>query len=183
MIPFPDLKTERLLLRELTAGDAESLFRYFSDDRVTDYYDLETFTETSQALALIETWQAGWRQDICLRFGIALSHDPSNIIGTCGFHGWRREHSRTQIGYELNPAYWGKGIMAEALAAVIEFGFEQMGWNRIEALIHSANDRSRQLLEKSGFREEGYLREYYWEKGKFIDAVIFSMLSNEYKSR
>ncbi|MFF2089660.1 GNAT family N-acetyltransferase [Paenibacillus sp. NPDC058174] len=179
---FPILETDRLLLRQLTLDDADALFRYFSLAEVTRYYDLESFTEQSQAVALIETWNSSYELGLGIRWGITLK-DTSEMVGTMGYHSWQKEHFKSEIGYELSPSHWRKGYMSEAIAAILPYGFEIMGLNRIEAMIDPANDDSRRLLEKAGLAEEGLLRDYYLEKGQFVDAVIFSLLKREYTAK
>ncbi len=80
------------------------------------------------------------------------------------------------IGYDLSRPYWRRGIMTEALEAVIEFGFERMGLNRIEAVVFVENVASHRLLEKLRFEREGVLRDYEFLKGRFVDMVMYSLL-------
>ncbi|QHW34948.1 GNAT family N-acetyltransferase [Paenibacillus rhizovicinus] len=170
--------TERLVLRQLKLGDAPELFAYFAKDEVTEYYDLDSFTEQQQAASLIQRWNERFDRQDGIRWGIALKSED-RIIGTCGFHSWTKEHAKAEIGYELSPAYWQQGIMSEALGSVIPYGFESMGLNRIEAFIDPDNISSRKLLEKAGLREEGLLRDYFYEKGRFVDAVLFARLKRD----
>ncbi|WP_422660578.1 GNAT family N-acetyltransferase [Paenibacillus sp. EC2-1] len=113
-----------------------------------------------------------------IRWGITLRSED-RVIGTCGFFNWSKKHYKAEIGYELSPEYWSRGYMTEVLESAIDFGFKDLGFNRIQALIHPENVKSRGLLEKSGFTEEGLLNEYYFKKNRFVDAVIFSKLKKE----
>lgn len=180
MRPFPELETERLLLRQLREGDARHLFQYFSLDEVTEYYDLDSFKEIEQAESLIRSWNQRWENGEGIRWGITLKTED-RVIGTCGFHNWIKEHSKAEVGYELTPEYWRKGIMTEAIEEIVRFGFKELGLNRIEAFIDPENISSRKLLEKTGLQEEGLLRECFFEKNRFVDAVIFAILKREYK--
>ncbi|MBN3526741.1 GNAT family N-acetyltransferase [Paenibacillus apiarius] len=179
MKSFPILETDRLRLRQLRAEDAQELYHYFSQDEVTQYYDLESFVEMRQAEELIANWNRRYEEQQGIRWGITYKPDDV-IIGTCGFHNWFKDHRKAEIGYELTPEYWRQGIMTEAIAQVMKFGFEEMGLHRIEAFIDPDNISSRKLLEKAGLREEGRLRECFYEKGQFVDAVIFSILKREF---
>ncbi|MNI85309.1 putative ribosomal N-acetyltransferase YdaF [compost metagenome] len=73
--------------------------------------------------------------------------------------------------------------MTEVLQEIMRFGYEDLGLNRIEAFIDPDNIRSRYLLEKTGFYEEGYLKDYFFEKNQFVDAVIFALLKKEYQEK
>ncbi|MGM0847405.1 MAG: GNAT family N-acetyltransferase [Bacillota bacterium] len=177
---FPVLETERLILREIRQKDATAIYGNFSDDRVTEFYDLETFTELAQADALIDKLAAGFRTHNQIRWAITLK--PGNdLIGTCGFHEIEKEHYKVETGYELNPNYWGRGIMNEALNAIFAYAFEVMGVNRIEAFYDPENEKSRNVLENCGFIYEGTQRQRFFEKGKFVDASLSSLLKENFK--
>lgn len=176
---FPELTTERFWLRRLTLNDSAALFDYFSNDEVTRYYDLDTLTSPEQARQIIINWQLRWERDESIRWGICV-HGHDTVIGTIGFHNWSALHQRTEVGYELAPHYWRQGVMNECLQEVLRFGFQELGFNRIEALIDPDNISSRRLLERCGLRQEGLLRDYLFEKGKFVDAAMFSILKREY---
>ncbi|MEF2967180.1 GNAT family protein [Paenibacillus sp. M1] len=176
---FPQLETERFILRKLTREDARDLFHYFSNDEVTKYYDLDRLVELRQAEELIQTWNSRFQEKKGFRW--AITAKPGNkVIGTCGYHNWSKEHYKAEIGYELNPEYWRQGVMTEVLQEIMRFGFEDLGLNRVEAYIDPDNIRSRFLLEKTGFHEEGYLKQNFYEKGQFVDSVIFALLKHQY---
>lgn len=180
MNTYPILETERLILRQLRIEDSGDLYDYFSKDEVTEFYDLDSFINQNQAEKLIIKWNDSFDIQEGIRWGITLK-TKDRIIGTCGYHNWSKEHYKAEIGYELTPEYWRQGIMTEVLSAVIKYGFNELGLNRIEALIDPENISSRRLLIKSGLNEEGLLKEYFYEKKRFVDAVIFSTLKKEYK--
>lgn len=175
---FPQLETENLILREMKLSDAEALFQIFADDRVTQYHDLDTATHVDQAKFLInrraELFKSGQR----IRWGITKKDDDI-VIGSCGYTQWIKNSYRAEIGYELAKAHWRKGIMTEALGAIIHFGFQNMGLNRIEALVMEKNIASIRLLEKLGFQAEGTLRDYGYWKGRFHDLKMFSRLKRD----
>jgi ribosomal-protein-alanine N-acetyltransferase len=178
---FPHLETERLTLRELCSGDAESLFAVLSDEEVTEFYDDEVFRDVSRASEQIEGWAAAFRTRRGVRWGIA-QRENGEIIGTCGYYGFHSWHKRAGIGYELARSFWQQGIMTEALGAIIEFGFRRIGLNRIEAVVMLKNEGSVKLLEGLGFHQEGVLREYenWGDKGS-VDLMMFSLLRREYE--
>ena len=89
----------------------------------------------------------------------------------------QKEHYRAEIGYLLHPDYQQKGIMDEALKAVIKYGFETMQLHSIEANVNPANAASMKLLEKNGFVKEAYFKENYFYNGQFLDSVIYSLLN------
>ncbi|SMF79353.1 ribosomal-protein-alanine N-acetyltransferase [Paenibacillus uliginis N3/975] len=178
MKTFPTIETERLILRQLRPEDSVDLYNYFSKDEVTEFYDLDSFTELQQAESLIRIFNDRFITQQGIRWGITLKTEDK-VIGTCGFHNWSKKHFKAEIGYELSPEYWGIGVMTEVLREVINFGYKELELNRIEAFTYPDNIKSRKLLEKSGLSEEGYLKKYYYVKQRFVDAVIFSIIKEE----
>lgn len=183
---FPDLYTERLLLREPLPRDAEDIFAFRADPDVTrlnigaPYYRLE------QAEALISAIAQGFRAGSELRWVITFKDDAAQdglgrVIGMVGYNYWNRHDRRAQVGYDLARAHWGAGLMTEALAAVVRFGFAQMDLNRIEADCSADNIGSVRVLEKLGFQREGVLRDQYYddEDHQFHDLLMFALLRRE----
>jgi [ribosomal protein S5]-alanine N-acetyltransferase len=176
---FPVLETERFQLRELHEADSQDMFSYFSQDIVTIYYDLDTFKTIDEAVSLIERFLNNYKNKKSICWGISLK-DTGRLIGTCGFHNIEKGNGKLEIGYELHPDFWGKGIMTEVATAVIKFGFETMEANRIEAFYDPENNASKNLLKKLGFSYEGTLRSRFFEKGVFVDASLSALLRDEF---
>jgi [ribosomal protein S5]-alanine N-acetyltransferase len=179
---FPVLSTERLILRELKASDAEAVMKIRGDYEVTKYNTGEAYEFLWQAQDLIAGIAAEYSQKRELRWGITLRQEDT-VIGLCGFNYWSRRDHRASIGYDLARAHWGKGIMPEALTAVLEFGYTRMGLNRIEADTSIYNVNSQQVLRKLGFQQEGHQREQYYENGAYHDLLLFSLLKREFAFR
>ncbi|MCA1056033.1 GNAT family N-acetyltransferase [Rossellomorea aquimaris] len=176
---FPILTTDRYVLRQMEEGDAQNVFSYFSKDEVTRYYDLDTFTEKSEAEDLIRKWNEKFDRSEGIRWGIA-DKQTGGIIGSCGFHCWEKEHYKAEIGFEVHPDHWRQGVMTEVLKEVIPYGFQHMSLNRIEAFYDPDNTASKECLMKAGFVFEGVLRKAAFEKGVFCDAAVCSILKEEY---
>jgi ribosomal-protein-alanine N-acetyltransferase len=162
----------------MVPADAEDVMRIFGDPEVTRFYDLETFGDIAQAAALIERIQERHELGTAVRWGIARQADD-RVIGTCGYHFDQDPH-RAEIGYDLAQAFWRQGIMTEALAAMLAHGFEDLGLNRIAALVLPGNVASDRLLRRLGFSEEGTLREYAYFRGRFHDLRCYSLLKREH---
>lgn len=177
---FPVIKTQRFILRKLSEQDAKDIYRYFSKDAVMKYYDLDVFTDISQAKETISRWNSRFEENRGIRWGIA-SKENDKIIGTCGFFNWSKKDCRAEIGYELDNDYWNKGIMTEVVGVLIWFGFSELKLNRIEAHFNPENFASEKVLNKVGFKKEGLLRDYSFEKGKYFDTVVCSILRCEFK--
>lgn len=178
----PTLQTERLALRALRASDAEAVFAIFSDDAVTRYNDLDSFTTLGEAANMIERITERNRDGNTLWWGVTLPEND-RVIGVCGFNGFRRQWFTAAIGYDVATAYWNRGYMTEALRAIMRYGFESLNVNRIEALVVPGNDPSARVLEKLDFRREGLLRDYGFWKNRFWDLHLFALLKREWSKQ
>ncbi|MEN2767457.1 GNAT family N-acetyltransferase [Ornithinibacillus xuwenensis] len=177
---FPVLETERLRLRMIEENDAPSLLKYLSDKDVMQYYGLKPFTEINEALNEISWYQSIYLNKSGIRWGITWKEE-NEVIGSCGFLNGVSEHCRTDIGYELSKDYWGQGIASEALVAVLEYGFNELELERVQALIEPPNISSMKLVEKHGFIREGLLRNYEYTDGKFDDLYMYALLKRDFK--
>jgi ribosomal-protein-alanine N-acetyltransferase len=172
---FPTLETERLILRQLAATDAQDSFLFLSDEETMRYYDPAPMTQLEQAEKSIERHRRRFAQHEALRWGIILKGE-NRVIGNCGY-SWDVDNRHAVLSYILSKHYWNKGIMTEALTAIIQFGFEHIHLHRIEAQVAYPNLASARLLEKLGFQEEGRLRDRQYANNQFVDEVIFALIN------
>ena len=174
-LPFPELLTQRLILRRITKEDIEAIYSLRSHPEVTKYIpkNCETLAEAEAFFNMID---GALIDNTGISWAIALKSDPERMVGTFGFWRLIKEHFRAEIGYSLLPEFWRKGIMSEAISAILEYGFHQMGLHSVEANIDPENIGSERLLLSLGFIKEGYFRENYFKNGEFGDTAIFSKL-------
>lgn len=179
--PFPEIETERLLLRRMADADAPEILFLRSDDTVMKYIDREKTKSVEEAVAFIQTVNENIDRNESIMWAITLKNNPGTLVGNISF--WRiiNKNYRAEIGYMLHPDFWGKGIMKEALLAAIEFGFNKMKLHSIEAHINPDNTASGMLLEKTGFIREAYFKEDFFFRGKFIDSAIYSLLAGNHR--
>lgn len=178
---FPDLETERLILRRIVPADAETWLNLWNNPDVMRY--LTDFAESTTTLPEVEEI-IRWTEDIFtqrtgIRWAMTLKSD-NRMIGSCGFHLYKKFHRSAEVGYELQREHWGIGLMSEALTAVVGFCFEQMEMHRVEANVKVGNQASGSLLRRLGFRLEGTWRQKVFARGEFHDLWQFGLLENEY---
>jgi len=177
---FPELATERILLRPISPSDIAFAFQHFSNPDVGKYLlDDDPVTSLAQAQAIIDFYVSPDAQSYN-RWIIERKADRCPI-GTCGYHKWSRRDHKAEIGYDLIPFAWGQGYMSEAFERVVEFGFGDMDLNRIEAVVHPENAASLKLLERHGFVREGLLREDLCRDGVYYDHWLLSLLRREWQ--
>ena len=177
---FPILETERFVLRSLRLEDEEGFFELFSDPEVLKFYNMSQLTELEQAREHIAKRLARFAEGTAFRWAITLRGED-RLLGTIGFHNWDKEHLRAEVGYDIARRLWGQGAMSEVLPAVVRYGFEELGLNRMAGLCDPQNHGSRRVMEKAGFQVEGLLRENYVIHGKPSDALILSLLKRDWE--
>jgi [ribosomal protein S5]-alanine N-acetyltransferase len=176
--PFPNLATERLVIRQLVAEDANEILKLRSDERVNKFLTRNEYKTIEEAGVFINKINRAIRNDESIYWAITYKNEHT-LIGTICLWNIQPENYRAEIGYELNPDYWRKGIMREAIPKVIEYGFETMKLHSIEADIHPGNSQSATLLEKNGFIKEGHFKESTYFNGKFLDRVVYSLVNTK----
>lgn len=178
---IPTIETPRLILRGMRVSDKEDMYEYACRRDVTEYLTWEphpTIGYTKQYLEFIASkYRVGDFYDWAVVF-----KENSKMIGTCGFTRFDCRNDLAEVGYVLNPDYWGKGIAGEAVSAVMDFGFNKLQLHRIEARFMHGNDKSRRVMEKCGMRFEGMGRENLFVKNKYVDVGVCAILRNEFEN-
>jgi ribosomal-protein-alanine N-acetyltransferase len=180
---FPEIKTRRLILRQPTMKDVAWYYEYFSRPEIVWGGGEPGPRDISKAREEFREYLVDlYRKRRGFRWIVTLK-DDRKPIGTLGYYNWKPTASyQAEMGYDLAKEHWGKGIMTEAMMAVIDFGFREMELNRIEVFIMPRNKRSIRIIKNLGFKKEGVLRQrYYDELGNFTDDVLFSMLRSDWE--
>jgi ribosomal-protein-alanine N-acetyltransferase len=183
MNDFPVLETKHLVLREFRDSDAQAVFDIFAQDDVTRSLGSETMQSMEEAERKVAGRIGLFRNEQGIRWGITLKARGDVVIGSCGFYMLNWYFYSCEIGYELHPRYWRRGIMTEALTAAINLSYSDRFFfrlNRIQALTYVHSEPSIGLLKKLGFKEEGIRREYAYWKGQFHDLCCFSLLRQDW---
>ena len=175
---MPTLETERLILRPLRMSDARDLFAYASDPEVSRHVLWETHRTITDSRLFLRAAIRQYRQGLPGSFAITL-RDSGRMIGTIGFMWVNVDHKSAEVGYSLSRDYWNRGIMTEALRRVVEFGFDELRLNRIEAQHEISNPASGRVMEHGGMRYEGTLRQRLRNKGKFVDVSLYAVLRSD----
>jgi [ribosomal protein S5]-alanine N-acetyltransferase len=151
--PFPVLQTARLTLRQLRISDDEKIFALRSNDYVNKYLGRSPGKSIEDSKNFIHTINQNIQLNDSIYWAIALK-STDELIGTICLFNFSDDNSKAEIGYELLPEFWGKGIMKEASEKVIEFGIHHISLTSIEAYTHIENESSTRLLEKLNFKKD-----------------------------
>jgi ribosomal-protein-alanine N-acetyltransferase len=184
MTPFEPIRlsSNRLLLRWLEKADLPALFDIFSNAEVMRYWSSPPFAKMSEAQNMLRNIQEGHRTGSVLQLGIERSSDQA-LIGTCTLHNFHLQSRRAEIGYALGRPYWGQGYMHEALIVLINYAFDTLGLNRLEADIDPRNSASKKSLERLGFLQEGHMRERWIVNGEVSDTGFYGLLRSDWLKR
>ncbi len=176
---FPELYTDRLVLRQIQPADQAAVFEGLSDPQVIKYYGV-SYTSYDGTKVQMDWFARLWEQQEGIWWGIAFKDKPSQLIGACGFNNYSKEHSNTEVGYWLLPTCWGIGIMTEALPQILRYAFMVMDVHRVVAVVENGNEGSAKLLRKLGFCYEGTHVECERKGDVFIDLSYYALLKRNF---
>lgn len=173
---FPVLTTERLILRQLRTSDAEQVFAIRSDRLVMRHVSRPLALTMDDAFTLIERITSTVAANDAVQWAMTLK-DDDRLIGIIGF--WRiiKEHHYAELGYMLARDQWGRGLMSEAIGAVVACGFNVIGLHKVEAITRPTNAASMHALEKNGFVREAHFKENIFWEGVFHDSLHYGRLA------
>lgn len=177
---FPQLETERLILRKQVLADAKDLQAIRSDERVMNFMDSERHTTLQHSEEFISENMKVYKDKKGI-FWTLTDRSTNEFIGDFIFRKIDSKNSRAEIGYTLKPEFWGKGLMMEAMIEILRFGFTRLQLHSFEANINPENTSSKGLLLKMGFIKEAYFKENFYYDGKFLDSEIYSLLQKNFK--
>jgi ribosomal-protein-alanine N-acetyltransferase len=173
----PPLATPRLELRQITAADVDWYFAHFSRPEIVRGQGFPAPATRAVAEQELRSYVLDlFAERAGFRWGIALDGQPE-LIGSIGLYKWvDGPPSQAELGFDLALEWWGRGLMSEALTAVLEFAFGPMQLERVEALVITANERSARLLEHIGFTCEARLPSHGEnEHGQLVDEYLFAL--------
>lgn len=176
---MPAIQTDRLLLRKLTLHDAEAVFAYSRDPEVARHVLWDAHRTIGESRAYIRYMLRRYRMTEPASWGIELK-ESGFIIGTIGFMWIQDDNRAAEVGYSLSRNYWGRGIMTEALGAVLDYSFNTLNLNRVEAIHELANPASGAVMRKCGMLHEGTLREKLMNKGRYVDVELYAALRRDF---
>ncbi|MBR4471100.1 MAG: GNAT family N-acetyltransferase [Erysipelotrichaceae bacterium] len=177
------IETERLILRRFTPEDAKDMYEnWASDPLVTKYLTWPVHESVEVSKMVIGSWIASYHDGGYFNWAIE-SKDDGKVIGNISVVKLKEEALAADIGYALSRSYWGQGIMTEALKAVMDFLFDEVGLNRVAACHDPNNPASGRVMEKAGMKYEGILREAGKNNTGICDEVWHSMIRSERTDR
>jgi RimJ/RimL family protein N-acetyltransferase len=178
-LPAPRLHTARLRLRPVTSTDADALFAMHSSAHVLRFWDAPPWSERERAERFVAACQQMAEEGSGSRPAIERVSDGA-FIGWCGLTRWNPDYRSASLGYCLVDTAWGHGYATEAARALLQWAFDTLDLNRVQAETDTRNAASARVLEKLGFQREGTLREDCVVNGDVSDSWVYGLLRRQW---
>jgi ribosomal-protein-alanine N-acetyltransferase len=175
--PFPRIDLGEIILREIEDKDVRDYFEYMGREDMAPFLTDDNKTDTiEKAEKELNYWKSLFPNKRSFYWAIATK-DNDKLIGTAGFNMISVAHLRTEISYDLNPDFWGKGIMLKSVQNILKFADNNLGLVRAQATVVATNERSIKLLERCGFVKEGYLKKFEIVDGQHRDYYLYARVN------
>ncbi|MBO4579592.1 MAG: GNAT family N-acetyltransferase [Clostridiales bacterium] len=176
------IDTERLILRRFELSDTASVFRnWASDENVQKNYGEPVYPTEEAVTALLQEYISSYEDNDCYRWAV-IERSSGECIGQAAFFLVDTSGHFAEIEYCIGSSFQKKGYATEATRALIKYGFEEIGLNKVQICVRPSNMPSRKVIEKCGFCYEGTLREYFYIDDHYEDRMYFSILKSEYEN-
>ncbi len=178
---IPTLRTERVSLRPMHPLDAEDMYDYARREDVTKYLTWNPHENVGYTKDYLRYIQNRYALGDFYDWAV-IDRESRRMIGTCGFTKIDTVNNCAEIGYVLNPDFWGREYAPEMARRVLEFGFCELKLHRIEARFMEQNQRSRRVMEKIGMTFEGYHKDLAFIKGAYRTIGVCAITEDEYRA-
>lgn len=174
------IETDRLILRRYVIEDADAMYKnWASDSEVTKFLTWQPHSSVEVSRGIIENWLKEYSDEKYYQWAIVLKDNGNEPIGGISVVHMNEDISMVHIGYCLGRAWWRRGIMSEALKAVMDFMFDTVEVNRVESRHDPMNPNSGKVMQKCGMKYEGTLRSADRNNQGICDACYYALLRSE----
>ncbi len=174
------IETDRLILRRYVIEDADAMYKnWASDSEVTKFLTWQPHSSVDVSRGIIENWLKEYSDEKYYQWAIVLRDNGTEPIGDISVVHMKEDISMVHIGYCLGRAWWRRGIMSEALKAVMDFMFDTVEVNRVESRHDPMNPNSGKVMQKCGMKYEGTLRSADRNNQGICDACYYALLRSE----
>lgn len=177
---LPEIRTERLILRQMRLDDAEHMFEYAGKDFFTKHLLWDTHKSIEDSRTFLQATVNAYKKGTCADFGFELKEN-GKFIGSGGFMTIDSYNLSAEIGYVISDKYWNMGLATEAGSALLDFAFNTLGLHRVHARCFEGNDASEKVQQKLGMKYEGMMRDSIFKNGKFCNIKMQSILKQEWE--
>ncbi len=171
----PELATEDILLRPIVPSDLDHIYQGLSHPDVIKYYGISYKTRSATEVQM--KWYQQIEEEGSGVWWAVVSKNGSGFYGACGLNNYSDVYRKAEIGFWLLPEYWGRGIIASSARLICDHAFSKMGLHRIEAVVETANNNCKQVMEKLGFVLEGTQQDAEVKDDQFISLHLYAILN------
>ena len=179
---LPVLNCGRVILRPYRDADAKDFNEYMREEETARYLLWSPHFNLQDTKGYVDFMLRNYRKNLPSDWAVVL-RETGKVIGNCGFTSVETRNECAELGYVLSPAYWGRGLMREAMEGVLSVCFGQLQAHRAVLRIMEENERSRRFAERMGFRLEGTFSRSLLVKGEYRSICVYAMLEDEYRER
>ncbi|UNK19467.1 GNAT family N-acetyltransferase [Paenibacillus sp. N3/727] len=181
---FPVIQSDSLILKKINESHLEEVYAIYSNDKVFEYCGIIPKHNKNTVKSMIGHFERDYNKRTRVKWGIFSNQKPERLVGIIEASDFNRKVNMVTIGYFLAECNWGNGIATNAVAMLLQYLFDEVQVNRIQAEVMPPNERSRKVLLKNGFTKEGMLRQASLWSGKgIVDLEIYSILKQEYEEK
>lgn len=170
------IETERLILRRFVEGDAQAMFdNWASRSENLTYVTWNPHLNVEQTQNSIGNWVKSYDDPNYYKWAICLKENSDHVIGDISLVSADENNSSCEIGYILGQDYWGRGLMTEALKAVLSYCLDEIGFERVDSCYVSLNPASGRVMEKAGMTFWKTVRNAVERKGYIADKIYYQI--------
>lgn len=178
---FPVLESKNLVLKKIEDVNSQEVYEIYNNDKIFEFCGIIPKHNIQTVINMISHFERDYNKKSRVKWGIFQKNVNNKLVGIIEAMDFNQKVDMVTIGYFLAQPNWGKGIASEAVSKLIEFLFEKVNVNRIQAEVMPANEISKKVLLKNGFVKEGLLRQAALWSGKgIVDLEIYGVLKEEY---
>jgi len=179
---FPYLESDEIILKKVETKDSDDLFELLTNERLYKYKPGNPLKSMDAVKKVVGHYERDFNKRKTIFLGIFYKIAKSKMVGVAEIFDFDNKVNSLEIGYTLNEKFWGKGIAAKTTAIMLDFLFNIIDVNRIQATSMPINEKSQNVLKRNGFVYEGTLRQIKnWTGNGIVDLIYYSILKSEYK--
>jgi [ribosomal protein S5]-alanine N-acetyltransferase len=177
---FPFIQTSEISLRKIGKTDLDDLYEIYSNENLFKYRPSEAKKNKSTVENMISHFERDFNKKKTIFLGICLNENLKRIIGVAEIFDFDAKVNMVTIGYTLNENYWGNGVATKTAKALVDYLFNTIEVNRVQAFVMPNNIKSKNVLLRNGFTKEGTIRQgAAWSGKGIIDLEVYSFLKSD----
>ena len=180
---LPEDDSKEIYFELISMSGLDEMHKYSIKEELYEFFEFNAFKskeETRQYLKKLINRTRLINGDIQAMYWFVRRKADNTLIGTATLVNINKSRESAEIGYGIDPSFWGKGYILPLQNALIKYTFETLKFNRLHGITMVNNERTISSIYAAGFKKEGIIRDFYFKENEFIDGFKYSMLKREY---